>query len=96
MRDKSSRADSNIADGNRNGWYPWPPLTSWTWNWAWAPFPAKTRNPVLGRNAHHLVGMLWNGPRRPPPDPSEKFSLVEKEEVKQFVRCEVLYDGNMI
>lgn len=36
------------------------------------------RDLILGGNSHHLVGILWNGPRRPsPPDRSEKFSLVE-------------------
>lgn len=41
MQDKSSRADSDIEDGNRNGVISWPPLTLWNWNWAWTPFPAK-------------------------------------------------------
>lgn len=30
MQDKSSRADSDIVDGNRNGVISWPPLTPWT------------------------------------------------------------------
>ena len=43
MQDKSSRADSDIVDGNRNGVISWPPLTPWNWNWAWTPFPAKKK-----------------------------------------------------
>lgn len=102
MQDKSSRADSDLADGNRNGCFlGHPSLLDLGLGLGALPFPQKREREIkTGSNPRRQCSPYgWDiveWAKETTPDSSEKFSKVELGRSEKFVRRDILYDGNMV